>query len=251
MPRMTRMESEASIYHVIARGASHQIIFENDEDRAFFMQRVTAELDKGGGSLMAWCLMDNHFHLLVKIPIKDLSDAMRVVLSEYAGYFNRAHGRSGHLFEGRFKSEPVNSNEYLMTVVRYIHNNPLKAGLAKDSKYAWSSYSEYVSGGGWAQTRFVLDVFGGRDEFVRFHEKDSGDDLCLEVDEHPRVKVADAFALQIADDVLGTGGAGRLKSAPRGRRDAGVRSLRDHGLSVRQIQRLTGLSLGTISRVGK
>ena len=251
MPRHARQKCESSVYHVIARGTSRQIIFENDDDRAFFMAHATSRLDESNGMLFAWCLMDNHVHLLLKMPMEALSQFMHALLTDYAGYFNRVHGRTGPLFDGRFRSEPVDSDEYLMTVVRYIHRNPSKAGLTNSLSFPWSSYDEYVNGkAGWTDTQFVLAVFGGKSEFRQFHKVDAND-RCLDVPDETEKSFSDAEALQVANELLGEGVVGILKSYPRYDRDAAVVALKDSGLSTRRIQRLTSLSLGTISKAGK
>ena len=251
MPRFARRESLSSIYHVIVRGVSRQIIFEDDGDRAFFMSRVVSYRKEFDGELLAWCLMDNHVHLLLKMPFTNLSRFMHALLTDYAGYFNRVHGRTGPLFEGRFKSEPVESDEYLMTVVRYIHRNPVKAKMTDGPSYPWSSYDEYCDGkDGWVQTGFVLGVFGSKTEFLKFHGEDE-DDSCLEVPDLDRRRLPDEEALHIAEEVLGNGIVGHIKAMPRNERNAALAALKESGLSVRQIQRLTGISLGTISNAGK
>ena len=252
MPRVARQGSESGIYHVVARGASHQIIFENDEDRAFFMSRAALYAAEGGGEIYAWCLMDNHVHLLLRMEREALSRLMHVLLGSYAGYFNRVHGRTGALFEGRFASEPVDSDEYLMAVVRYIHRNPLKAGVCGGLSYPWSSYDEYARGtSGWASTEFVLGIFEGPDSFSSFHAEEHDEDHCIDVPPPAGRSLSDADALRRADAVLGEGVAGTVKSMPRSERDAAIAALKREALSVRQIQRLTGVSLGTISKAGK
>lgn len=250
MPRSARKESSSSIYHVVARGASHQIIFEESEDRAFFMKRAAECIENGGGIILAWCLMDNHIHLLLKITHEALSVAMHGLFTSYSGYFNRVHGRSGTLFEDRFHSEPVETDEYLKTVVRYIHLNPVKAELSNTPSYPWSSYIEYVSGKAfWTSTGLVLNMFETLEEFIRFHRDVQKEAHCLDIPEHAPRRVSDNVAKQIAERVLGKEMIGLVKALPRQQRDASILQLKDAGLSLRQIQRLTGVSLGTISQL--
>lgn len=251
MPRTARKQSESSIYHVINRGEGKQIIFEDDADRSFFMKRLAVLLDEEGGKLLAWCLMDNHFHLLICIPHNHLDKVMHRLQAGYAGYFNRVHGHDGAVFAGRFKSEPVETDEYLMTVVRYIHENPRKAGIRNGLSYRWSSYREYCNQKGYADTAFVLGVFGGITEFETFHTANHLDDCCLDVNGVPRHSINDEAARSVADALLGVGAIGRLKGADKQTRDAALAALKAQGLSVRQIQRLTGISLGVISHAGK
>lgn len=249
MPRGSRKASSSLIYHVISRGSSHQIIFEDDADRAFFMTKVKECLKERKGTLLCWCLMDNHFHLLVRVEDDSLSYAMHKLLSGYAGYFNRVHGRSGSLFEGRFKSEPVETEQHLLEAIRYIHNNPLKAHLSSTLSYPWSSYDEYVdAGNGWADTKYILDIFGGLKQFKDFHSAKSADEGIMDISE-PRRFVNDEKALSIAKVALDGLDPINLKSQDRNIRNAKIAELKDAGLTVRQIQRMTGVSLGTISKV--
>lgn len=250
MPRCARKVSSSCLYHVVSRGVSHQIIFEDDGDRTFFMSKVVALLEPLEGSLFCWCLMDNHFHLLVKMDVDNLSRYMRLLLSDYAGYFNRVHERSGILFDDRFRSEPVETDEYLMSVVRYIHRNPVKAGLGSLSSYRWSSYGEYVSRAQRIDAEAVLDVFGGIEQFVAFHGRDEENANILEERSRPRRLLSDSEAMGVARRLLGGVDPSSVKSHSRDIRDSEIATLKSAGLSVRQIRRLTGLSLGTISKIG-
>ena len=245
--RLPRRESASSVYHVVSRGAAHQIIFEDDADRAYFMSRVASAAEAGEGEVLAWCLMDNHVHLLVRIPFDRLSGFMHAVLSGYAGYFNRVHERSGPVFDGRYKSEPVDSDAYLITVVRYIHRNPVKAGAAASLDLPWTSYREYLGAPRIVRTDLVLEAFGGLDEFVAFHNAPFAGEACLDAYPATGRRVSDAEASEIARDVIG-GSPNTCKALDRRARDAALAEMKRRGLSVRQIQRLTGISLGTISK---
>ncbi|MBR3160240.1 MAG: transposase [Atopobiaceae bacterium] len=250
MPRIARKQSASSIYHVMNRGEGRQIIFEDDSDRAFFMRRLDDLLAEMHGTLLAWCLLDNHFHLLVSASLDNLKKLMHRLQTGYAGYFNRVHRHDGALFGGRFESEPVDTEKYLMTVVRYIHENPVKARLG-GLGYRWSSYREYCSGAEHVNPEFVLGVFGGVGQFRSFHAADHGDERCLDMAGLPRRGIGDEEARAIADNLLGEGVATSLGGRARAERDQGLATLKEAGLSVRQIQRLTGISLGTISRAGR
>ena len=245
--RLPRRESSSSVYHIVSRGAAHQIIFEDDEDRAYFMSRVASAADAAEGEVLAWCLMDNHVHLLIRISFDQLSGFMHAVLSGYAGYFNRVHGRSGPVFDGRYKSEPVESDDYLLTVVRYIHRNPLKAGMATELFLPWTSYREYVGTPRIVHPEFVLGVFGGKDELVAFHEEPFENEEALDIDVPKRKRVSDADASSIAREVLGCS-PNLCKALDRQMRNAALVEMKRRGLTARQIQRLTGISLGTISQ---
>lgn len=250
MPRSPRKTSSSSIYHVISRGSSHQIIFEDDADRAFFMKKLEECLKESDGQLLCWCLMSNHFHLLLKAKNDSLSHIMHKLLTTYAGYFNRVHERSGALFEGRFKSEPVETDQYLLEVVRYIHNNPFKANLSASLSYPWSSYDEYVNGENErTDTKYVIDVFGGLKQFEDFHVVKCTDKGVMDTPKPARRFLSDEKALAAAMALLSGSDPANLKSKDRNVRDAKIAELKEAGLSTRQIQRITGVSLGTISKV--
>ncbi len=252
MPRIARKSSGTSLYHVVNRGSGKQIIFEDDSDRSYFMKKLDTVVAENGGRLLAWCLMDNHFHLLVEIPYDRLSILMHRIQTSYAGYFNRVHGRVGQLFGSRFKSEPVEDDEYLMTLVRYIHENPVKAAMPKGLRYPWSSYSEYVGSERHIDSSLVLGVFGGRSQFRAFHEGEHAEERCMDVDDSPSApRLTDERALQIANEILGEGVTENLRGMAREPRNQALSLLKRSGLGVRQIQRLTGVSLSVVSKAGR
>ena len=245
MSKAPRKQSESDIYHVFNRGVSHCIIFEDDEDRRMFLKLLSSATAEFNARLHAWCLMDNHVHLLIEEPLEELSNLMRRLNSGYALYFNLTHGRSGHLFQGRFHSEPVDSDAYLMTVIRYIHQNPVKVHMAVNCVYPWSSYNEYASGNPPAGADKILDIFGGVESFISFHDV-PGQESCLDISQR-KPRVDDARARAIAENAFGSTGLESLKSLPREERNQALALLKAEGLTTRQIQRLTGISLGIIS----
>lgn len=249
--RIPRAQSTADIYHVIARGSGRQIIFEDDDDRQRFLMLLSEALRDVGAELYAWCLMDNHVHLLIHAPLTELSAAMRRACGAYAQRFNAKTGRVGHLFQDRFKSEPVSDNAYLMTVVRYIHENPAKAGVGTVAAYPWSSYSEYMGRPVLCTTDFVLGAFGGIDGFASFHHCEHANDPCLDVESTRSTTRAmpESRAMAVAAEVLGSRKLHEVKELPRGERNRVLCAMKAAGLSVRQIERLTGIGRGVIAYV--
>jgi REP element-mobilizing transposase RayT len=143
MPRSARKESGCGIYHVMMRGVNRQAIFDDDEDCRRFMD-ILADLpfqhDDDGRLLpirtcviYAWCLMMNHLHLLVMEKNWKIAEVIKSLASSYVYYYNKKNERIGHLFQERFKSEPCNDMEYFTTLLRYIHQNPVKAGIVEDA----------------------------------------------------------------------------------------------------------------------
>lgn len=246
MPRQARTRGESDIYHIVVRGSGRQIIFEDDTDRESFLDLLSKQLDNSY-ELLAWCLMGNHVHLLIRAPIEAVSLNMKNLSAEYARRFNRRHGRVGHLFQGRFRSEPVDSEPYLLEVVRYIHANPEKAGMCPMAKYRWSSYGEFLSGSGITDTSFVLDIFGGLSAFKKFHREAATTPL---VTEHGSVRtLTDEQARELAAEVVGEGRLRKLASLPKEERDDAIRKLLQRGFTIRQLERLSGVGRGIIQRL--
>ena len=169
MDRKNRQLSESNIYHVVVRGVGRQLIFEDDKDRQEYMQMLLSDARKRNGLILAWCLMGNHVHLLLQLDMEQIAQVMRRVGSGYARYFNKRHDRVGHLFQGRFGSTPISTDEQLMAVVRYIHRNPDEGGVSTYESYPWSSYREYLGQAVTVDTKLVLGTFGSIEQFKMFH----------------------------------------------------------------------------------
>ncbi|MBM4050046.1 MAG: hypothetical protein FJ279_33535 [Planctomycetes bacterium] len=164
MARPLRLELAGGYYHLTARGVGRQPIFFDDADREEFLKRL-AEVHEGWGAVFhGYCLMLNHYHLEVETPQANLSRAMQWLNQVYASRVNLRHRRVGHLFQGRFKCVLVEKDSHLCLLTRYIHLNPVRAGLARRPEdYAWSSYGAYVGlrrCPGWLDVRTTLEMFG-------------------------------------------------------------------------------------------
>src|SRR5713101_837764 len=163
MPRPLRLEAEGAAYHVIARGNERKLVFRDDRDRKEYLDRLIRCRERFGLRLLAYCLMGNHLHLAVERGPALLSRVMLALQSGYTQWFNRRHGRVGHLFQGRYKAFLIEKERYLLALVRYIHRNPLEAGLARRAhEYEWSSDRYYRRGKGpeWLDLDVVLALFG-------------------------------------------------------------------------------------------
>ena len=244
MPRAARAKSDSGVYHVIMRGVGRQLIFEDDGDRRALLEKLGKLSDEGCLTVYAWCLMSNHFHLLVKEGCEPIAVAMKRLGVSYAMRFNLKTGHVGHVFQDRFSSEPVESDEYLLTVVRYIHNNPEKAGICARDKYAWSSYQEYVGAPRICDTSLLLEMIGGSQRFAEF--SDAADDApCLDVGVACR-RLSDEEVLAKAKELFGSNLQEVFGVSDRGLRDERLRQLRDAGVSIRQAERVTGVGRGPI-----
>ena len=163
MARPLRIEFPDAIHHITARGNERRNIFRDDTDRRVFLQILGEAVKRFGWSLTAWVLMTNHFHLVLQTPRPNLSRGMHWLNSTYASWFNRRHGRCGHLFQGRFKSILIDGETYLREVTRYVVLNPVRAGLAAlPEDYQWSSYRSSVGldpAADWLDTTSLLGMF--------------------------------------------------------------------------------------------
>jgi putative transposase len=168
MARKLRIQFPGAIYHVMNRGDQQEAIFRDDADRRGFIQTVSDACEKTGWQVHAYCLMGNHFHMVVETPQPNLSDGMKWLLQTYTSRFNRKHGLSGHVFSGRYKAPLVegSGNGYLRTAAEYVHLNPVRSRLVKDEQplriYPWSSYPAYLQAGrpAWLRVDRVLGEFG-------------------------------------------------------------------------------------------
>ena len=141
MSRRPRLKYPGAVYHVMARGNRKAIIFHDDDDRSMFLEVIAKAVAVYVIRIMAFCLMPNHYHLILETPDANLSEAMQFINGVFAQRSNRRHGLTGHAFEGRFRSLVIQRDSYLMRAARYVVRNPVRAGLADDAAcWPWSSY---------------------------------------------------------------------------------------------------------------
>lgn len=171
MPRPPRIQVAGGIYHVTARGNRKQPIFLDERDRQQFLTILGLVISRRRWRCHAYCLMPNHFHVVVETPDPDLSDGMRALNGAYAQWFNRRHGLSGHLFQGRFHAVLVETDWHLLELSRYVVLNPVRANLCRDAgAWRWSSYRASVGAGrrpAFLTTDWVLEHFGQAPEQAR------------------------------------------------------------------------------------
>lgn len=250
MPRAARAQSETRIFHVMQRGVDRQEIFFDDTDRLKFLA-ILGECKKVSGlELFAYCLMDNHIHLLLKAGEEELGASMRRLFSRYAGWYNLKYQRTGPLFQGRFRSEPVEDEVYFLAVFRYIHRNPVKAGLSQHPEnYRWSSYFGYS---GWpdgiTDTAFAMGLFPGRSALLSFLNE-SADDTVADWPPVEKRRITDEEALGILEEICGRGGAQTFWQREQEARIGMSRQLIARGLSIRQLARLTGVPVTSLRRL--
>ncbi|WP_337370759.1 transposase [Parolsenella catena] len=245
MARGPRAISNSGYYHVMLRGAGRQLLFENDVDRRTFLRYLTEAIAGTKTSLIAWCLMDNHVHLLLCDPQNSLAGLMHSVSTRFALYFNGKSGHVGPVFQGRFKSKAIETNEYLLQAVRYIHDNPCELGVSRDS-YQWSSYSEYVGDSRITDVAPVLELIGGKESFVGFSAAGRDDSYTpYESGRLSESEISRVLRRELKDRGIDVGA---IKALHPTRRDQIFRRLHRCGLSVRQIERVTGVGRKAITR---
>jgi putative transposase len=144
MPRKPRVHFPGAVYHIVARGNNQEKIFANEQDKQFYLRKVKFYRDRYCFELLLFAIMDNHAHMVIKVGQVPLSRIMQSVQQSYAWYHNRLYERCGHVFETRYKAFLCEDDSYLLTLLRYIHRNPLEAGLAAGLDYAWSSHGYYA-----------------------------------------------------------------------------------------------------------
>ena len=251
MPRQARKRSKSGIYHIMLRGINHQILFEDDEDREKFLETINQYKQKSGYEIFGYCLMNNHVHLIMKEGNELLENTMKRIGVSYVFWYNWKYKRSGHLFQDRFKSEPIEDDKYLLTVLKYIHQNPIKAGMVEElSKYRWSSYIEYVSMPRIVDKSFVLEIFLNNEQQLKdylSHNNNEANEHVLEMRVDRRVTDEEAGA--IIQRTLGKMTLSELRQVEKDKRDEIVSRLKEvDGLSIRQIARITGFTVNIVAK---
>lgn len=251
--RPLRHDLSSEYVHVTQRGLGRRLIFEDDTDRRFFLKTLKEKSTDSYVFILAWCLMENHVHLLVKARQADLSKMMQRLGTSYAQYFNGRHGHVGKVFQNRFSSQAVEADAHLLTAIRYIHRNAEDAGTTAPQDYPWSSYREIigenvdVEGLGLCDVATTIGLFGSIEEFKRFHEVEDEWDGFARIDTY-RPRLSDDDAREIAIKHYGVNFSDHLASLPKKERDDALRLLKDLGISIRQLERLTGIGRGPIAK---
>ena len=244
MSRLAREISPTGLYHIVFRGINKQHIFEEETDY-LKMSQILQELKADHCfEIYAYCFMSNHVHMLLKEKkTGEISQIMKRVLTRYAMYFNKKYQRTGALIANRYKSQPVEIDEYFLSVIRYIHQNPIKAGLTNNVKdYRWNSYNEYIDGDKHlADTEFVLQTISQK-EFIEFHLETETDvflvsDKLKTTDEAIRRSIMKKLNIE----------PHQINTFDRETRNALLHELKDK-YSIRQLERVTGISRGIIAK---
>ncbi|CVK21085.1 REP-associated tyrosine transposase [Sporomusa sphaeroides] len=248
MARCAREKSVSGIYHIMMRGINRQDIFLDEDDRCRFLEIIKRVQESGSCSIYGYCLMNNHIHLLLQEKEEELSIIMKRIGTSYAWRYNKKYDRVGHVFQNRFQSEPVDTEAYLLGVLRYIHNNPVKAKLvAKPEDYQWSSCQAYYQGqdsSGLVNTPFVLSILNGNGEaaikqFADFMHQENADQF---MDFKVKQRKSDDDLAQAIKEQLNGQPIELLQNMDIAMRNKIIREIKElEGVTQRQIARVTGI----------
>ena len=245
MPRITRILAQSGIYHVTMRGNAKADIFESDEHRRRFLDLLIRYRDEYQFYILAWCLMDNHVHLILAMEDADMSEVLQRLATAYAVYYNNSEERVGHLFQSPFRSKPIEYEQQLINTVRYIHKNPERAQICNEDEYAWSSYAEYQLKPWITYTELVLGICGGADELLL----GAVDDACVVRETRRPVTISDFEASRILKKELGISSCADVAAMPKGARNEIIRKAARLNLPIGQLARLFGLGERTVYRI--
>lgn len=263
MPRQERTKSGTGIYHVMLRGINRQDIFEDAEDylqMVSCLRGLTERYDENGVAVeplctfYSYCLMSNHLHLLLREHKESVSSVMKRLGIAYAYYFNKKYQRNGHLFQDRFRSEPVNTMEYFVTLLRYIHQNPVKAGLVSSpGNYSWSSWHEYAGTSAiqpcLCKTSAVISRISAADLLALIEDPLNDGMNILDIESAEVVYHTDCELKGFLSNTHGVVNPLAIQSLEKSRRNYILKSAKEFGAGIRQLSRLTGVSYGVIQKL--
>lgn len=258
MPRKPRIISSTGIYHIILRSVNQQIIFEEDSDFQKFLFILSDCKSKYDVDIFAYCLMSNHIHLLLRSDSDTLSHFFLSLGTRFARWYNDKYTRYGHLFQERYHSKPVEDEAYFITSFLYIHNNPVKAGFCLSaSEYRWSSYNAFFGEeNAIINLSFPYNVFGDAENLQRLlsANKVSNTDIT-DLDEFDSIssdhRLTNEKAIEKFKDISSLNNPFEIVNLPRNTRNQLLQKLRQNGLSINQIARITGISSSTVKRVNR
>ncbi|SFQ95151.1 REP element-mobilizing transposase RayT [Desulfoscipio geothermicus DSM 3669] len=246
------------------RGNERKDIFLDEEDKQRFCDILKEKMRNGEFTVYALCIMDNHAHLLLKVENDRLANIMKRINTSYAYYYNKKYQRVGHVFQDRFKSEAIENESYLLAAIRYIHNNPVKAGMVKAPRhYKWSSYGSYTGRGSLEddiiEKNMVLEMFSSEkgkavELFVEYMNQ-LNNDTFIECEEEEKNKtiLCEKDAREFVDTYLKGKGLhwGMLNvRANYEIRNEIIKELKEKSnLSIRQIAGLLGINKNTVLKV--
>lgn len=256
MPRKPRILSSTGIYHIILRSVNQHIIFEEDSDYQKFLFILLDCKIKYDIDIYAYCLMDNHIHLLMYLPDDKLSSFFQSLGTRFVRWYNNKYSRSGHLFQERFHSSSIESDNAFLSALIYIHNNPVKANMCRyASEYRWSSINAfYGEKNPMVSTAFAYDIVGSKNSLLHYFAKETDSpENPLFINDHREANhfFTDEKALVIFRSVTHLSSTSDVSGLGKLKRNEYVRVLKEKGLTIKQIARLMDISVTTVKRISK
>jgi len=251
MPRSVRKKSVTDTYHVMLRGIDRQVIFRDEEDYLRFLKVLSECKQLCGFELFAYCLMPNHIHLLLRVRSEPLDLVFRRLGSRFVYWYNLKYERVGHLFQDRYRSEPVEDDAYFLTVLRYILQNPMKGGLeGAPGSWPYSSYGCYKGEEDFlTDTAFARGFFASSSALLAYLNQ-KNEDRSMDI-RPPAVRISDEKAAEIAIKTTCCPTPDAFRKLDKHIQREYAIQLRHANLSIAQISRVTGMPATTVARITK
>jgi len=245
MPRTARVKSESNIY-VMLRGINRQILFQDDENCEKYLRCMEECKAISGFILHAYCLMGNHLHLLIQEKQEPLGQIFKRIGVRYVYWYNWKYKRTGHLFQDRFKSEPVDSDAYFLVVLRYVFQNPVKAGLSKSpADYPWSSYGSIGKKSSLVEDSKVLGLLP--EDKLRVFLEEPCEQVFLDAESESRLN--DREVIELIKRTCKLKSTTNFVLLPPERQMKYLHKLHEQHCSIRQLSRLTGLTKAQVEKM--
>lgn len=253
MARQAREKSSTGIYHIMVRGINQGNIFNEKEDKDKYIEILESIKEKTSIKIYGYSLMDNHLHLLIHEGQEEIGATMKRLGVSYVYWYNKKYHRKGHLFQDRFKSQGVENDEYLLSVLRYIHQNPVKSKLVSSiEEYPWSSYNMYIKNNKYniVDTKDILGYFGekSRDKQIRAYKKymiENIEEGYLE--ESHRPEITDEELRKEIELLLKGQKINELSIEELNQMIKKIRKI--EGASIRQIAKVTGINRNRVALI--
>lgn len=258
MGRVAREESHTGYYHVMMRGNNKNMIFSNASEKLYFLEQLNLQVKERNIEVVAYCIMDNHVHLLIGSDLEDMSEAIKRINIRFARRYNNKYEKIGHVFQDRFKSEVIHNDGHLVQVMRYIHNNPVKANMVnKAEEYTWSSYNSYINKKDrliHSKTKdMIMEIFSGSiEEYKKFHLMDDTEEF-LEIKEDLE-REREERARRIISDYCKKYKVSKLEELANKRHileEIIIEMLNKSRLPHRRIAEMTGTTRGIVNNIQK
>lgn len=239
---------DSNFYHVLTRGIAKQIIFEDAKDSKYFLKLLEKYSEKYEISIICYCLMINHVHIICQDSNKKVASMMADICSTYAKYFNRKYERIGSLFQRPYKKKLITTDSYLLTAFRYVIKNPEKDMICKYQKYEWSSYKFIFDEAHFTDATLIVDMIGEQQLENFLSQNEYSDNMLYDLELEPDKK-SSVLVLEKFKNKYHIRSATSIRSFAKEKRNEAILYLHDSGLSIRQIERFTGISRGITQRV--